>query len=132
MGSQDFKPSFCFPLAAAPRRGLMLQFSLRNELNSQRSGRSSFLGVWKELNGDGCCSCIINLGRRLVMIFDSEELLLLLLVLVAEENGDAFFLLCCCCWENGDTLPSSRGLFVNILFGCGGGCDSVMVCFYVV
>jgi hypothetical protein len=79
---QDFKSSFCFLTPG----GVMLQFWMRKELNSQRSGRSCFLGVWKELNGDGC-SCLVNLGRLLVI-----ELLLLVVLLAGGENGDAFLL----------------------------------------
>jgi hypothetical protein len=77
---QNFKSSFCF---LTPGGVVMLKFWMRNELNSQRSGRSCFLGVWKELNGDGC-SCLVNLGRLVTI-----EVVLL----VAEENaGDAFLL----------------------------------------
>jgi hypothetical protein len=92
----------------------MLQFWIRNALNSQCSGRSSFLGAWKPLNGDGCSCCLVNLGRFFIE---------LLLVVVAEENGDGGFLL----WgrENLENMTSRRGLIISILFRCGG---YVMLC----
>jgi hypothetical protein len=83
---QDFRTSFFCFLTATTAGDVILQFWVRNELNSQRSGRSCFLGVWKELNGDGRCSCFVNLGRGLV-IGDSMPLLL------AEEIDDGAFVL---------------------------------------